>query len=288
MLPSMPGWAFGADGRRRAVAVPVDHAHAAARARCRSRSARSALASRRRRTCWSPATAGIWRVVGDDGTPLLLRDRAGDYVREPVRRSVGLRRRPGRSRHARRSAPARATPASPLIAQRRHGVAAARDPLGDADRLGRADPGLRRGRHRRLRPLAAARLHAALAQARPRRRWRAPAGSRSILAASRASRRVADRVGAHPWAQCTPASVALHTASSLPDGSMKWKRRPPGKVKIGLAIDAAGLGHGVERRLEIVDADHRQRRRQARRPDRPAGRRRSCRWSSRNRSGRNR
>lgn len=30
--------------------------------------------------------------------------------------------------------------------------------------------------------------------------------------------------------------VALHTPSSLPDGSVKWKRRPPGKLKIGAVI----------------------------------------------------
>ncbi|MCY7398517.1 MAG: ComEC family competence protein [Sphingomonas bacterium] len=39
---------------------------------------------------------------------------------------------------------------------------------------------------------------------------------------------VASRLGQHPWRQA-PASSALHTASSLPPGSMKWKRRPPGK-----------------------------------------------------------
>lgn len=44
---------------------------------------------------------------------------------------------------------------------------------------------------------------------------------------------VAQRVGDHPWAS-SPSS--LQTASSLPDGSMKWNRRPPGKEKIGRAI----------------------------------------------------
>ena len=39
---------------------------------------------------------------------------------------------------------------------------------------------------------------------------------------------VAARLGQKPWRQA-PASSALHTASSLPPGSMKWKRRPPGK-----------------------------------------------------------
>ena len=46
---------------------------------------------------------------------------------------------------------------------------------------------------------------------------------------------VAERVGEHPWAKSVP-YVSLHTASSLPPGSMKWKRRPPGKAKIGLAM----------------------------------------------------
>lgn len=36
------------------------------------------------------------------------------------------------------------------------------------------------------------------------------------------------RLGAHPWRQTAP-STLLHTASSFPPGSMKWKRRPPGK-----------------------------------------------------------
>ena len=39
---------------------------------------------------------------------------------------------------------------------------------------------------------------------------------------------VAARLGQKPWRQ-VPAASALHTASSLPPGSMKWKRRPPGK-----------------------------------------------------------
>ena len=46
---------------------------------------------------------------------------------------------------------------------------------------------------------------------------------------------VGDRLGQKPWRQApaafassSPAS-ALHTASSFPPGSMKWKRRPPGK-----------------------------------------------------------
>jgi len=38
---------------------------------------------------------------------------------------------------------------------------------------------------------------------------------------------VGARLGQHPWRQI--ASSALHTASSLPPGSIKWKRRPPGK-----------------------------------------------------------
>lgn len=39
---------------------------------------------------------------------------------------------------------------------------------------------------------------------------------------------VAARLGQHPWRQEAPSSL-LHTASSFPPGSMKWKRRPPGK-----------------------------------------------------------
>ena len=42
---------------------------------------------------------------------------------------------------------------------------------------------------------------------------------------------VAARLGQHPGRQApaSPSPSALHTASSLPPGSMKWKRRPPGK-----------------------------------------------------------
>ena len=42
---------------------------------------------------------------------------------------------------------------------------------------------------------------------------------------------VGARLGQHPWRQApvlVTSSSALHTASSLPPGSMKWKRRPPG------------------------------------------------------------
>jgi competence protein ComEC len=39
---------------------------------------------------------------------------------------------------------------------------------------------------------------------------------------------VADRIANHPWVL----QRSLQAASSLPDGSMKWKRRPPGKAKI--------------------------------------------------------
>jgi competence protein ComEC len=46
---------------------------------------------------------------------------------------------------------------------------------------------------------------------------------------------VAENVGEHPWAESAP-YVSLHTASSLPPGSIKWKRRPPGKAKMGLAM----------------------------------------------------
>ena len=51
---------------------------------------------------------------------------------------------------------------------------------------------------------------------------------------------VADRVGAHPWAE-TARYASAHTASSLPDGSMKWKRRPPGKLKMGFAMTPPAL-----------------------------------------------
>ena len=82
------------DGGGRHLAVPVEHAGPVARSgavRCR-RDRRGALA--RRRTCWSPATECIWRVVRD-GTPLILRERAGDYVRALFAEASGFDGDPG-------------------------------------------------------------------------------------------------------------------------------------------------------------------------------------------------
>ncbi len=46
---------------------------------------------------------------------------------------------------------------------------------------------------------------------------------------------VAGRSAGHPWAS-SPSSTVHQTAISLPDGSMNWNRRPPGKKKIGREI----------------------------------------------------
>jgi competence protein ComEC len=49
---------------------------------------------------------------------------------------------------------------------------------------------------------------------------------------------VSARIGARPWAQSRPNRYASsesgwYTPNSLPDGSMNWNRRPPGKGKMG-------------------------------------------------------
>jgi ComEC/Rec2-related protein len=79
-----------------------------------------------------------------------------------------------------------------------------------------------------------------------------------LLHLSRAERgyhpRACGSVAAFPPTQsrrCAPSSIrrppsnyslaASHTASSLPDGSMKWNRRPPGNANIGLAMTPPAL-----------------------------------------------
>ena len=69
---------------------------------------------------------------------------------------------------------------------------------------------------------------------------------------------VASRAGRHPWA--AGLESFLTAASSLPHGSRKWKRRPPGKAKIGPDDPAAGGLDRGQRGLEVGDVDHRQRR----------------------------
>ena len=51
-------------------------------------------------------------MVDDDGTPLLLRERSGDYIRDLMAEAAGFDGEPASARRARRSRPARATAAS--------------------------------------------------------------------------------------------------------------------------------------------------------------------------------
>ena len=95
MLPSMPGWAFALMVARRAVAVPVDDGAGALLGLVPFAVGAAGAALRPRRTCWSPATDGISRSS--------IGRRAADPARprrrlcpRSARRSVGLRRRPGR------------------------------------------------------------------------------------------------------------------------------------------------------------------------------------------------
>jgi competence protein ComEC len=62
---------------------------------------------------------------------------------------------------------------------------------------------------------------------------------------------VADRIANHPWAL----QRSLQAASSLPDGSMKWKRRPPGKLKIEREMTPPAPHHRVEGASRFIDTD---------------------------------
>ena len=168
LLPSMPAWAFGADGRRRAVAVAVETRGAAARAG----PDRDRRAGARRAPAPDLLVTGDGRhlaVVERTARRCMLRDRAGDYVRSLLAEASGFDGDPTPLDDAAVQRIARAIPASRCL--RKAGgewrVLATRS----ATRIDWAadDRGLRRGRHRRFGPPAAARLQAALAQARPRR-----------------------------------------------------------------------------------------------------------------------
>ena len=198
----MPPWAFGPDGRGRPVAVPVDQPGAVPRPGPDR--------------CWAPSAAALsptpdllvtgdgrhLAVVDADGTPLLLRERSGDFIRRSSPRRRVSTRTAGSLRRA-RSAPARATLASPSIAARRAALADPRHRVLAVDRVADPGPGLRASRHRRFRALAAARLHAALAEARPRHAG-ADRRGRDLSRQPPRVETVAERVGQHPWAADVP------------------------------------------------------------------------------------
>ncbi|HEY6048586.1 MAG TPA: ComEC/Rec2 family competence protein [Sphingomicrobium sp.] len=177
-------------------------------------------------------------AVVSGGTPLLLRDRAGDYVRSLIAEASGYDGDPDNlgskpySDCSRDSCVALIPKGGVqwrLLATRSSyqidwGAIAAS--CADAD-FAVSDRRLPRGCTPRWLKLDAPALRRA-------------GGVAIYLGGQPRVETVAERVGAHPWAQSAPQS-SLHTASSLPDGSMKWNRRPPGKAKIGLAMTPPAL-----------------------------------------------
>jgi len=173
-----------------------------------------------------------------EGTPLLLRDRAGDFVRQLFAEASGFDGDPG----ALGARPYSDCTRDACVAGVRHAgrewrILATRSAYRiDWDTVTRAcadadivisDRRLPRGCAPRWLKL-------------DREALSRSGGVAIGLAGNPWLDTVADRTGEHPWAQGS-GQVALHTASSLPDGSMNWKRRPPGKLKIGLAITPPAL-----------------------------------------------
>ena len=89
-------------------------------------------------------------IVDADGTPLLLRERSGEFIRSIVADSRGSTMS-RRSSTAARSPRARATAAS-RSSSAAAGAGKSRDPLRPVDRLEAAGPRLRRGGYRRFEP----------------------------------------------------------------------------------------------------------------------------------------
>ena len=264
MLPAMPRSAFATDGRWRAVAVPVDHASARF----------SGLIPAAIGALWAAATplpdllvTGDGRhlaLVGADGTPALLRDRTGEFVSDLIGEAAAYDGEPAFLADERFRAlqprclhrPGRA---------RRAQLAHPRHPLLDLHGLAQIHRRLRRRRHRHRRPQAAGAMRAPLAEARspsagqdrrardpPRRAAAVSTASPPGLASIRGQRR---RLVSHLGAAC-------QTASSLPAGIDE--------------VESAAAGEGEDRPgdcparrfttasnacFEIVDPDHRQRRR---------------------------
>ena len=69
---------------------------------------------------------------------------------------------------------------------------------------------------------------------------------------------VADRVGEHPWTEI-PLALAPHRKLAS-RGVDEVEAPAAGEAEDRLGDDAAGLGYRVERRLQILDVNHRQRR----------------------------
>jgi len=177
-------------------------------------------------------------AVVENGVPVILRDRAGDYVRSLLAEASGFDGDPAPLA----SEPYSACSPDACVARLRRGESEWRllatrsanlidwqttiDACADAD-IVVSDRRLPRGCSPRWIKLDASAL-------------RQTGGAAIYLQETPRIETVADEVGSHPWAQFRD-QRSLHTASSLPDGSMNWKRRPPGKLKIGLAITPPAL-----------------------------------------------
>ena len=201
-------------------------------------------------------------LVDGSGRPRLLRERSGDFVRSLISENSSA------STASRLALP---TSALALLARqlhRRH-RRAGRSWRVLATRSGKSidwrplTQACARRRHRRLRPLAAARLRPQWLKLDRKALERTGGGWRSISATEPRVVTVADRVGRHPWRQ-RRLSLSLvarcQTASSMPPG---WVievecRRPLGKAKIAFASCAVppALVPDIEGGLEVVDADH--------------------------------
>ena len=69
---------------------------------------------------------------------------------------------------------------------------------------------------------------------------------------------VADRVGAHPWAEFALSSAPHREFAARRVDEVKPAAAREGEDRSG--DNATGLGHGIERRFQVTDADDRQRR----------------------------
>jgi len=181
---------------------------------------------------------GMHLAVVDRGTPLLLRERSGDYVQSLVAEASGFDGEPGYLG----SRPYSNCTRDACVALVRKGAvewrllatrsaypidwATLTAACADAD-IVVSDRRLPRGCAPRWLKLDSSALR--------------HTGGLAIYLGNRPRvDSVADRVGSHPWAEFSR-YASVQTASSLPDGSMKWNRRPPGKAKMGLAITPPAL-----------------------------------------------
>ena len=105
-------------------------------------------------------------VVAIDGRPMMLRDRSGDFMRDLISEASGFDEEPGLLDAAPFGSCSRDSCIAVIQREGREYRLIATRSTTRIDWPG-ARPGLRAGRHCRVRPLVAQKLHAPLAQARP-------------------------------------------------------------------------------------------------------------------------